>query len=101
MSTTHVPPGEGRHYLMIDGDHVPKAAVQHAAVAFEVFEVFAPAAPMAPPRRLDVDRRAVPDRRPGHRTGRRHTLRRGARRADRLPGGDAEHVAPRRKRTIC
>ena len=34
MSTTvHVPPGEGRHYRMTDGDHIAKAAVhqkQHA-----------------------------------------------------------------------
>jgi len=49
MSTVHVPPGEGRHYPMIDGDHVAKAAVHDAAGAFEVFEVIAPAAPMAPP----------------------------------------------------
>lgn len=49
MSTIHVRPGEGRHYPMIDGDHVAKAAVQDAGGAFEVFEVFAPAAPMAPP----------------------------------------------------
>ncbi len=49
MSTVHVRPGEGQHYLMIDGDHVAKAAVQDAGGAFEVFEVVAPAAPMAPP----------------------------------------------------
>ena len=49
MSTIHVRPGEGRHYPMIDGDHVAKAAVQDDAGAFEVFEVIAPAAPMAPP----------------------------------------------------
>jgi quercetin dioxygenase-like cupin family protein len=49
MSTVHVPPGEGRHYPMIDGDHVAKAAVEDAVGAFEVFEVTAPAAPMAPP----------------------------------------------------
>jgi quercetin dioxygenase-like cupin family protein len=47
--SNHVPPGEGRHYPMIDGDHVAKAAVQDAAGAFEVFEVIAPAAPPAPP----------------------------------------------------
>ena len=49
MSSIHVQPGEGRHFLMIDGDHVAKAAVQDSAGAFEVFEVVAPAAPMAPP----------------------------------------------------
>ena len=49
MSTTYVRPGEGRHYPMIDGDHIAKAAVQDAAGAFEVFEVIAHAAPMAPP----------------------------------------------------
>ncbi len=49
MTTIHVPPGEGRHYPMIDGDHVAKAAVQDSAGSFEVFEVVAPAAPMAPP----------------------------------------------------
>ncbi len=49
MSTTHVRPGEGRRYAMIDGDHIAKAAVQDEAGAFEVFEVIAPAAPMAPP----------------------------------------------------
>ena len=49
MSTSHVRPGEGRHYPMIDGDHIAKASVQDAAGAFEVFEVIAPAAPMAPP----------------------------------------------------
>ena len=49
MSTIHVPPGEGRHYPMIDGDHIAKAAVQDACGAFEVFEVIAPAAPMSPP----------------------------------------------------
>jgi quercetin dioxygenase-like cupin family protein len=49
MTTIHVQPGEGRHYRMIDGDHVAKTAVQDAAGAFEVFEVVAPAAPMAPP----------------------------------------------------
>ena len=48
MSTVHVRPGEGRHYPMIDGDHIAKAAVQDAGGAFEVFEVIAPAAPMAP-----------------------------------------------------
>ncbi|HYI59298.1 MAG TPA: cupin domain-containing protein [Microlunatus sp.] len=49
MATIHVRPGEGRHYPMIDGDHVAKAAVHDACGAFEVFEVIAPAAPMAPP----------------------------------------------------
>jgi quercetin dioxygenase-like cupin family protein len=49
MSTVHVPPGQGRHYPMIDGDHVAKAAVHDTGGAFEVFEVVAPAAPMAPP----------------------------------------------------
>jgi quercetin dioxygenase-like cupin family protein len=49
MTTVHVPPGEGHHHPMIDGDHVAKAAVADAAGAFEVFEVIAPAAPMAPP----------------------------------------------------
>jgi quercetin dioxygenase-like cupin family protein len=49
MSTTYVRPGEGRHYPMIDGDHIAKTAVADADGAFEVFEVIAPAAPMAPP----------------------------------------------------
>ena len=49
MSTIHVRPGEGRHYPMIDGDHIAKAAVTDDGGAFEVFEVIAPAAPMAPP----------------------------------------------------
>jgi quercetin dioxygenase-like cupin family protein len=49
MARVHVPPGEGHHYRMIDGDHVAKAAVQDDVGAFEVFEVVAPAAPMAPP----------------------------------------------------
>jgi quercetin dioxygenase-like cupin family protein len=49
MSTTYVRPGEGRHYPMINGDHIAKAAVQDTEGAFEVFEVIAPAAPMAPP----------------------------------------------------
>ena len=49
MTQIHIPPGEGRHYPMIDGDHVAKAAVQDASGSFEVFEVMAPAAPMAPP----------------------------------------------------
>ena len=49
MSAIHVPPGEGRHYTMIDGDHVAKTAVQDASGAFEVFEVIAPVAPGAPP----------------------------------------------------
>jgi quercetin dioxygenase-like cupin family protein len=49
MAAIHVPPGEGQHYPMTDGDHVAKAAVQDSAGSFEVFEVVAPAAPMAPP----------------------------------------------------
>jgi quercetin dioxygenase-like cupin family protein len=49
MAASHVPPGEGQHYPMIDGDHVAKATVQDSAGSFEVFEVVAPAAPMAPP----------------------------------------------------
>lgn len=49
MGTIHVRPGEGRHYPMVDGDHIAKAAIQDAGGAFEVFEVIAHAAPMAPP----------------------------------------------------
>ena len=49
MSTIHVRPGEGRHYPMIDGDHIAKAAVKDACGTFEVFEVVAPASTMAPP----------------------------------------------------
>ena len=49
MTTIHIPPGEGQHYPMIDGDHVAKAAVHDTNGAFEVFEVVAHAAPMAPP----------------------------------------------------
>ena len=49
MTTIHIPPGEGRHYPMVDGDHVAKAAVHDTNGAFEVFEVIAPAAQMAPP----------------------------------------------------
>lgn len=49
MATIHVRPGEGRHYPMIDGDHIAKATVQDAGGAFEVFEVIAHASPMAPP----------------------------------------------------
>jgi quercetin dioxygenase-like cupin family protein len=49
MSTTYVRPGEGRHYPMIDGDHIAKAGVRDTEGAFEVFEVVAPARPMAPP----------------------------------------------------
>lgn len=49
MGTTYVRPGEGRHYPMIDGDHIAKAAVRDLGGAFEVFEVEAHAAPMAPP----------------------------------------------------
>jgi len=49
MTSIYIPPGEGQHYEMIDGDHVAKAAVRDAEGAFEVFEMLAPAAPMAPP----------------------------------------------------
>ena len=49
MTATHVPPGAGRHFTMIDGDHVAKTAVHDAGGAFEVFEVLAPEAPAAPP----------------------------------------------------
>ena len=49
MTAIHVPPGEGRHHPMIDGDHVAKAVIQDSEGCFEVFEVIAPAAPMAPP----------------------------------------------------
>lgn len=49
MSSVYVAPEEGRHYPMIDGDHVAKVAVRDDCGAFEVFEVVAPAAPMAPP----------------------------------------------------
>ena len=49
MSTIHVPPGAGRSYQMIDGDHVMKVAVHDDAGAFEVFEVVSAAGPMAPP----------------------------------------------------
>ena len=31
MNTIHVRPGEGRHYPMIDGDHIAKATVHDAA----------------------------------------------------------------------
>lgn len=46
MDKHYVAPDEGRHYPMIDGDHVAKASVPGA---FEVFEVHCPAGPMAPP----------------------------------------------------
>ena len=49
MTTIHIPPGEGRHYPMVDGDHIAKAAVHDTNGAFEVFTVIAHAAPMAPP----------------------------------------------------
>lgn len=49
MTAIHVPPGEGRHYHMINGDHVAKAAVRDSNGAFEVFEMIAPPLPMAPP----------------------------------------------------
>lgn len=48
MTTTYVRPAEGRHYPMIDGDHIAKAAVRDDEGVFEVFEVVAPARPMAP-----------------------------------------------------
>ena len=48
-TSTYVPPGGGTHHLMIDGDHVAKAAVHDAEGSFEVFEMLAPAAPAAPP----------------------------------------------------
>jgi quercetin dioxygenase-like cupin family protein len=48
MTAIFVPPGEGQHYRMIDGDHVAKAAVRDSSGAFEVFETIAPPAPMAP-----------------------------------------------------
>lgn len=49
MNTVHVAAAEGRHYRMIDGDHVAKVAVHDGEGAFEVFEVIAPAGPMSPP----------------------------------------------------
>jgi quercetin dioxygenase-like cupin family protein len=49
MSTVRVAAGEGRHFRMIDGDHVAKAAIHDGEGAFEVFEVLTPAGPMAPP----------------------------------------------------
>jgi mannose-6-phosphate isomerase-like protein (cupin superfamily) len=49
MTTIHVPPGEGRSYPMINGEHVLKVAVHDAEGTFEVFEMIAPAAPMTPP----------------------------------------------------
>lgn len=49
MDTTYLPPGEGQHYPMIDGDHVGKATVRDAQGSFEVFEVLAHPAPPAPP----------------------------------------------------
>ena len=49
MIPIHVRAGEGRHYPMIDGDHIAKASIQDAGGTFEVFEVIAHAAPMAPP----------------------------------------------------
>ncbi|PFG43695.1 Cupin domain-containing protein [Isoptericola jiangsuensis] len=49
MGPVHVPPGEGRTYRMIDGDHVAKAVVEGDGGAFEVFEVISPPAPPAPP----------------------------------------------------
>ena len=36
MTAIHIPPGEGRHYRMIDGDHVAKASVRDSSGAFEV-----------------------------------------------------------------
>lgn len=49
MNALHIPPGEGRRYAMIDGDHVAKAVIRDGVGTFEVFEVLAAAAPMAPP----------------------------------------------------
>lgn len=49
MRNNYVPPGEGRHYRMIDGDHIAKTAANDANGRFEVFEVHAPVGPMAPP----------------------------------------------------
>lgn len=49
MSTTYVRPGEGRHYPMVDGDHIAKATVHDIGGTFELFEAVAPARPMAPP----------------------------------------------------
>ncbi len=49
MTTIHIPPGAGKSYPMIDGDHIAKTAVSDSLGAFEVFEVVAHAAPMAPP----------------------------------------------------
>lgn len=49
MSARHVRPGEGRHFRMIDGDHIEKFDPQDTDGAFEVFEIVAPAAPPAPP----------------------------------------------------
>lgn len=49
MTSNYVRPGEGRHYPMIDGDHVVKAAVHDDAGGFEVFEVQAASGPAAPP----------------------------------------------------
>lgn len=49
MTNSYVPPGEGRHYRMPDGDHVAKTAVADSNGSFEVFEVHAPVGPMAPP----------------------------------------------------
>ena len=49
MTSAHVRPSEGRHYPMIDGDHIAKTAVHDAHGSFEVFEVHAHAGSMAPP----------------------------------------------------
>ena len=49
MSNVYVGPDEGRHYPMIDRDHIAKTAVDDGEGRFEVFEVHAPARPMAPP----------------------------------------------------
>lgn len=46
---THVAPGDGARYAMIDGDHVAKAVVADDAGTFEVFEIEAPPLPAAPP----------------------------------------------------
>ena len=49
MTSAYVRPDEGRHYPMIDGDHIAKTAVDDANGRFEVFEVHAHVGPMPPP----------------------------------------------------
>jgi len=99
MSTIHVRPGEGRHYPMIDGDHIAKATVQDACGAFEVFESIAPAAPMAHPHvspwtsvlfLLEGRITAVVG-------GTSYDVEPGG--GGRLPGGDLSHL--RRRRRVC